>query len=271
MPYNYYLKYLITLNLSNKKIIERMKSLGFEVSKDRIEGLKKSMMLPEIFKDYSEGKQVDEKYIMKYARKFGIKEIWRYKLYKKPRDFKDTFLLLEDRSARLIPVILTIKGDKFVHESMRKLGFEYSKKSIELMLYYFFNPEKTSLKGWKEYFKSIPKARDLLDQPLNYIRYKFGLAPKMDYPAILQDLMHLSYYKSKENMAHDDRDHVNIAKKFADVAIKAGEKLQKYGGKDTETFLDDVVIEFENAEIDIPDIKEISDEEHEGGPQLNII
>ena len=165
MPYNYYLKYLITLNLSNKKIIEKMKSLGFEVSKDRIEGLRKSMMLPEIFKDYSEGKQVDEKYIIKYARKFGIKEIWRYKLHKKPRDFKDTFLLLEDRNARLIPVILTIKGDKFVHESMRKLGFEYSKKSIELMLYYFFNPERTSLKGWKEYFKSIPKACLLYTSP----------------------------------------------------------------------------------------------------------
>jgi hypothetical protein len=271
MPYNYYLKYLITLNLSNKKIIEKINSLGFDVSKDRIEGLKKGMMIPKIFKEYADGENVDEKYILKYANKFGIKEIWRYKLHKKPRDFKDTFLLLEDRNARLIPVILTIKGDKFVHESMRKLGYEYSKKSIELMLYYFFNIERTSLKGWKEYFKDIPKAKELLDQPLDYIRYKFGLSPKMDYPAILQDLMHLSYFKSKENLSFEDKEHINIAKKLADVAIKAGEKLQKYGGKDTETFLDDVIIEFENAEINIPDIKEISEEEHEEGPQLNII
>ena len=262
MPYDHYLKYLITTCMEPAEIVQHMQRLGYDVSRKKIDGMKKGMMIPQIFKKYADNEQVDEKYLIKYAKKFNIKELWRYKLHGKPREVEQLMELVKDKNARLIPVILTIKGDKLVHNSMRKIGYEYSEKAIDLLLHYFYNVEKLNIVGWKKYFKAnVPKAAALLDQPLDYIRYKFGLTPRLDYNTILQDLMHLSYYKSKENLSEDDRDSINTAKKLADLSIKAGEKLQKYGDKDSDTFLDDVVFEFENAGLEISAIDEIEDDE----------
>jgi len=269
MPYNHYLKYLITIGKEPKDIVMHMQRLGFDVERKKIDNLKKGMMLPKIFQKYAENKQVDEKYIVKYAKKFNIKAIWRYKLYGKPKGIEEMLELVKDKNARLIPVILTIKGDKLVHNSMRKLGYEYSSEAIDYLLHYFYDVEKMGLVGWKKYFqKNVPKAAGLLDQPLDYIRYKFGLSPKLEYNTILQDLMHLSYFKSKDNLSRDDKESISMAKKLADLSIKAGEKLEKYGGKDSDTFLDDVVFEFENAGIEIDAIEEIEDDE---GTSLDMI
>mgnify|MGYP006278101047 CR=1 FL=1 len=272
MPYFYYLRYLITLRLDNNEIKERMSELGFEVTDKEIKKLGKGMMLPKIFEKYAEGENVDKEYLIKYAKKFNIKEPWQYKLKHKPKAIKEMYHLIKDKNARLIPVILTIKGDKGVHRSMRKLGFEYSKEAIELMLYYFFNMKKMDITNWKEFFEeNVPKVAELLDKPLNYIRYKLGLNPKLEYDTILEDIMHLTYFKSREHLDQDTKEDIQMAKKLADLAIKAGEKLEKYGGGDSDTFLDDVHLQFENAGIELKGVEEIDEEHFDDEGQLDLI
>ena len=75
---------------------------------------------------------MDEKFIIKYASRFNIKEMWRYRLRNKPPEVKEMLQLVEDRQARLVPVILAIKGYPRYDTVLQELGREYSAQSVHL-------------------------------------------------------------------------------------------------------------------------------------------
>lgn len=260
-PYIRYLKYLISLHIDKSKIIKKMSDFNFDIDMEEIKHVKKNIMLPEVYSKYANGEDVDEDFLIDYAYEHGFGEFWEYKLESSPKEMKEVYDMMASEKARLIPLVLTIKGEKLIHNCMKDLGYEYSQKSIELMLDLFWNVKEMKFIDWKNYFSD--EVTDFLEKPLDYIKYKFGINPKMEYSNILEDIMHLSYFKSKDLMSgHATKDTVSMAKKLADVSIKAGEKLEKYGTNDTETFLDDVILKFENAGIEFKGAKEVDEDEN---------
>jgi hypothetical protein len=262
LPYANYLKYLLSTGRDEKDIIADMAELGFSPTREQLDSIRNTMMLPPVFKEYARGGQVDEKFIIKYASRFNIKEMWRYRLRNKPPEVKEMLQLVEDRQARLVPVILAIKGYPRYDTALQELGREYSAQSVQLLLHYFFNTKTVNLAGWRDFFQTFaPEARALLDQPLDYILFKLGLNPALTFSSILTDLMHMGYYKAKDFLSVDTRDHINMGKTMAELAIKAGEKLHKYGKGETNSFLEDIVLEFERANIPIPSVIEMKEGE----------
>lgn len=258
-PYDRYLRYLVSLHLKKTKIIKKMHDFGFDIDSKDIEKTKKDIMLPKVFKKYAEGEEVDEEYLLKYAYECDFGEFLEYKLKGEPKELAQSYDMMKDKYSRLIPLMLKVKGEKLVHKCMSELGYEYSQKAIELTLKLFWNIENMEFLDWKDYFPK--KIMKMLEKPLPYIKYKFGINPKLEYGSILEDIMHESYYQYKNILdGRINKENVQMSKKFADTAIKAGEKLEKYGNQDTESFLDDVVLAFENANMEI-EAKEIDDEE----------
>lgn len=264
LPCLYYLRYLISLGKSDRDIVSDMALLGFEVSREDLQPIRNSLMLPQAFLDHAAGKQVNERFLIKFASRFQMKELWTYKLNGKPRAVQEMMRLVRDREVRLIPLILTLKKDPKPTEALREIGYEYSQESVELLLHYFFNPKIVSFSAWRDILQRMsPSWAELLDQPLDYVRYRLGLAPSLSFVQILKDLMHQAYFQSKDFMRIPTRDSIDMAKKMADLSMKAGQLLEKYGSGDTRTFLDDVRLGFEQANIPIPTIEEV-EKEHAG-------
>lgn len=264
LPCDYYLRYLVTTCQSTQEIEDELAEIGFLAKKEDIDAARNSLMLPPIFEHFSQGKQVDERFLLKYASRFHIKEMWQHRLRGKPKAIKETLELAGERSIRLIPVILALKGYSGYDTALEELGKEYSPQSVKYLLHYFFNIEKINMTGWRRFFQhAAPEARDLLDQPLSYILFYFGLTPQLTYPDILRDLMHMGFYKAKDYMGIDTKDHIAMGKSMAELAIKAGEKLQKYGKGETKTFLEDIHLGFEKADLPIPSIEEVDEGEEE--------
>lgn len=262
LPYANYLKYLVSTSTDDKKIIADLAELGFSPEREQLQSIRNTMMLPPVFEEYAKGKQADEKFIIKYASKFNIKEMWRYKLRNKPPEVREMLQLVEDKQVRLIPVILSIKGYPKYDVALQELGRDYSAQSVQLLLHYFFNTKTVSLAGWRDFFQVFsPEARGLLDQPLDYILFKLGLNPALTFTNILTDLMHMGFYKAKDFLAIDTKDYISMGKAMAELSIKAGERLHKYGKGETNSFLEDIALEFERADIPIPSVVEMKEGE----------
>lgn len=255
MPYTRYIRFLITLGNTWTDIIHKMSDLGIDVSREQIEKTKRRMMLPRIFEKYAQGDDINEKYILQYAKEFQIEEAWSYHLCGEPEEMEEALDLVKEKNIRFIPVILKVKGEEKVYNCMKEMGLEHSKKSVNLLLKYFFDFSGKNIAEIKQYFKKYPKIGKLLDKPLDFIKYKFGITPALEYDEILRDLMHLSYFKSKENLTINTPNSVRDGKKLADIAIKAGEKLEKYGGSSKKDFLEEIEFQFEEAGVDF-DIEE---------------
>lgn len=264
LPCDYYLRYLITTCQSTEAILDILSNLGFAAKAEDVDSMRDSLMLPPAFTHFAQGQQVDERFLLKYAARFHIKEMWQHRLRSKPKAIKETLELVEEKHLRLIPLILALKQYKGYDTALQELGKEYSKESVHYLLHYFFNVERMNMTGWRKFFqRAAPEARDLLDQPLSYVLFYFGLTPQLSYPDILRDLMHMGFYKAKDYMGIDTRDHIAMGKSMAELAIKAGEKLQKYGKGETKTFLEDIHLGFEKADLPIPSIEEIDEEEED--------
>ncbi len=262
LPCANYLKFLITLGKKDKDIIVEMGSLGFEVEKKDLAPIRNSLMLPPMFAEYAKGKRADEKFLLKYASRFNIKEAWRYQLRNKPPAMGEALQLAKDPQVRLVPVILAIKGYPRYDEALMELGREFSAQSVQLLVHYFFDIKSINMTGWRKFFKKFsPEAFELLNQPLDYILFKLGLNPALAFTHILNDLMHMGFYKAKSFLSVDTKDYINMGKIMADLAIKAGERLQKYGKGETYTFLEDVTLAFEKADLPIPEIEELKEGE----------
>lgn len=262
MPYARYLSYLVSLGMTEMEIIMHMHKLGFNVERVEVDSIKRKMLLPSIFKKFANGEVVDQEFILKCAKQFEIEELWRYRFGKKSSDVEEMYDLVQRKNIRLIPLILTLKGDEIVHDELKELGLEYSKPAIQLMFHYFFDIQKMNLTEWRKWFdKYAPPVVDLLDKPLNYIRYYFGITPAVPYGKILKDLMHYGYYKAMTLLDSNSKEDLSIGKTMADLSIRAGEKYEKYSGGDVKSFLEDVILEFESANIGIPSIHEIEDNE----------
>lgn len=268
LPYIHYLKYLVTARKTQEEIIAELGELGFEVDSNEISSIERTMMLPPIFKQIAEGKSVagHERFILKYAAMFNIKDAWRYQLYGKPREFAEALQLVKDKDSRLIPVVLSIKGAPEALEALQILGKPYSPKAVELFLHYFFNTKIINIVGWRNFFDRYDsQVKEVLNQPLDYIRHKLGLKPDLEYVEILRDFMYLGYYKAKEYFEVGTQQFVNMGKTMSELALKAGEKYHQYSRGDTKSFLEDVKLGFKESNIPLPDIETIKGDE-EGKP-----
>lgn len=260
MPYIRYLRFLISLHLDPKDILIKMNKLGFEVEREKLDRIKKEMMLPEAFEQYANGEEVKEDFLVDYAKTFGASEFWEYKLKGTPEELEEVYMMMENEKLRLIPLLLRIKGEKYIHQCMKDVGYEYSDESYELLLKLFYNIEEMTFLDWKDYFPK--KLGNLLDKPLDYVKMKLKIKPKIKFSQILQNYMHVSYYKSMELFnGIPTKDNISMAKKLSDIAMKAGEKLEKYGTSDSDTFLDDIILEFENAGIEFKGAQEVEEGE----------
>jgi len=263
MFYKRYLKYLISLQHSPEKIMSMFLEIGISVKEQKIKQVKNMIMLPKVFEMYLDPdneKDIDTDYLIDFAYEKGFGEFWEYKIKGTPKELKEMYSIIQEKEVRLYPLLLAIKGEKDVHGCMRELGYEYSKKGIELTLDLFFDIKNIPFLDWKKHLPD--EAAKYLDEPLDYIKNKMGLEPSKTYEDILRDMMKFSYYKFK-NLAKDDHPDKSMeAKRFADIAIKSGEKLKKHGDADTQTFLDEVQVEFEKSDLEFK--TETVDDEDDG-------
>lgn len=251
MFYKRYLNYLISLQCSPEKIRSTLLELGIEIAETKIQKAKNMLMLPkafEIYMDPKNDKEIDPQHLINFAYEKGFGEFWEYKIKGSPKELKEMYDIIQEREVRLYPLLLAIKGEKDVHGCMRELGYEYSKKGIELTLDLFFDIKNVPFLDWKKYLPD--EAAAYLEEPLDYIKNKMGLEPSKTYESILRDMMKFSYYKFKDLAKDEHPDKSMEAKRFADIAIKSGRELKKHGDADTQTFLDEVQVEFEKSNLE---------------------
>ena len=251
MFYHKYLKYLISLHKTPAKIKSNLMELGIDITDEKIKSTKNELMLPEVFKIYADpdnDQEVDTDFLIDFAYESGFGEFWEYKLKETPEELEEMYDIIQNKEVRLIPLILALKGEEDVYGCMEELGYEYSKEGINLTLDLFFDATNIPFLKWKEYLPDV--AVEYLEKPLDYIKHELGLEPNKSYEDILRDIMKVSYYKFKDLSKDKYPDKSMEAKRFADIAIKSGAKLKKHGTGDTQSFLDEVQVEFEKSDLD---------------------
>ncbi len=256
LPFNNYLRFLVSTEPDDKKIKMDLSLVGFSVERDQIANIRNTLMVPQALRN----PLANEQFVMKYASRFGIKEAWKHKL-RKSATFAEMLELVKETEIRLLPPILALKGYKKYDSALADLGREYSPASVKLLLHYFYNPE-AGMTAWRDFLKTHnTQALEMLNHPLQYLLYKFGLSPEVPFSDILKDLMHLGYFKARELLSVETKDYIAMGKTMADLSIKAGERLQKVNKGDTNSFLEDIFLGFQSSNIPIPTLEELSEEE----------
>lgn len=256
LPFNNYLRFLVSTEPDDKQIKMDLSLVGFSVERDVIASVRNTLLVPQALRN----PLGNERFVMKYASRFGIKEAWKHKL-KKSNTFAEMLELVKENEIRLLPPILALKGYKKYDVALQELGREYSPESVKLLLHYFYNPE-AGMVAWRDFLKTHnSQALEMLNHPLQYLLYKFGLTAEIPFPNILKDLMHLGYFKAKEFLAIETKDYIAMGKTMADLSIRAGEKLQKVNKGDTNSFLEDIFLGFQSSDIAVPTLEEIDGEE----------
>jgi hypothetical protein len=187
---------------------------------------------------------------------------------------KGAFKLLNDPTMYLLVTSLALAQiddqdiELIIAESF---NIDYEFEDIKIFLKYFFNLEGWTLPDRQQFVETVTDAKKLkfyrfaLKGDKEYLMWKLGVTPKLNFEEKLQDMFTDSYYNFKEK----SRAKPDEAQKWAGLALKFSEKLdalQKEKKAGSKSMFDDIEIVIKSRAQDssdeiIPNIRDLNKDE----------
>jgi hypothetical protein len=127
--------------------------------------------------------------------------------------------------------------------------------SVEVLSHYhtnFFSPGGLNRTDWAQYVDHLASHEpyvyrmvySALTQPLDDLKQMVGLPTKKNFSNVLQTILTTADYKFRQYATRGDDNNDRHARHWGELAMKAGERFEKYGQKDAKSFADSVQTEF---------------------------
>ncbi len=270
-----YIQFLITQRKEIDEVNEILKIYSLPIVSqddwDRIYNEIISLRVPKKIKDYWLKKSINQPNDYASILKNCLLDL--DDAHKNSDIFKLSFNILDNEESYKIAKAMIIK--KLPNEDISallngKLSLGVNFQAVTLFEKYFFNVRNFTRVDWKKYFSSLSDAHDqkfLIDcfqNNLEDLKITLGLHAKISYTDSLQ-LIHVMAM-NKIKALNKDRNPLSDsgARKWVDVALKTGDRYEKYKSKTFTDFAKEVQMEFEYSEYDnntsYPSISELEGE-----------
>jgi len=193
--------------------------------------------------------------------------------HKNSENFKLSFSILDNEESSKIAKAMIIK--KLPSEDISallngKMNIGFNVESVKLYEKYFFNVRHFTRIEWKKYYSSLSDNQDkkfIIDcfqNNLEDLKIILGLHAKISYTDSLQ-LIHVMAMNKIKSLSRDRNPLSDSgARKWVDVALKTGDRYEKYKSKTFTDFSKEVQMEFDYDEyenkISYPSISELKGE-----------
>jgi len=176
-------------------------------------------------------------------------------------------ILNESATRNVLDCLLVRRADlKDVNDVMSiRFGKNISDRAFSSYKKHFFNLDWTAKDEWLHYLRSCGTTRRemlllaMRTEDQSRLRHRLGAPPRFEYAEILSDIVATSYFKFKD---HAEDPTPAMARAWADIMMKAGDRREKFGARDTSDLKRDLQIEFDYLEMDFPTLHEL-----EGGDE----
>ena len=208
---------------------------------------------------------------MESMRSLGIHEMWEVqKEFLKNgvgRSMRVAWLIFSDTQLRTAYAVL--KLSRFTVEEIEalfrdKYDINITKAVRSVLDRWFFDFSSLEREDWVHFVNRLDDEQRnkfmlvLKRKPKAAIEHALESTPNMGYRDVLADIMSTAYHKFKQAQGHPLLDPV--AMRWAELAMKAGEKQVKYTKDPTKDLRKDVQMRFEFEELNFPTLSELPDE-----------
>jgi hypothetical protein len=268
VPYEGYIRFLITSGLDSEETNEHLEELGLspipaEYWDRQFEALHE-LKIPKKIKKFwrNPGRKIPNGFF-EYMNVAGLKEAWEYNIGKNPH-FKAAVEAAKDFDMSLIiRGLLAIKAppEEITSVLNGKFGVVFRKISVQIFEKYFFNVKIMSRTSWKLYLKDLTnQERGIVYLGITgedmELRAELGLPSKISVSESYQKLHVLAMKKFDRYAKAGMPDSDDEAMKWAKLAMSAGDKYEKLKVSDATDFVRDIQMEFDQVDTDFPMIGE---------------
>lgn len=268
LPYENYIRFLITSGLDLEETNESLEELGLGKATpdywNRQYEILHNLKIPKKIKKFWKnptGKVPNG--FFEYMNVAGLKDAWLYNC-DNSKYFSQMIDVMSDPNITLILQAMTaVKASLEEISSIvnGKFAIPFHKESIRLFQIYFFDTKIMSRTSWKIYLKDLPSEDrnvlylGLVGEDLE-LRALLGLPTKISVSENYQKLHIFSMTKfmrySKAGVNQSDSE----ALKWAKMAMDSGDRYEKLKVSDATDFVRDIQMEFDQIDTDFPTIGE---------------
>lgn len=268
LPYENYIRFLITSGLDSKETNEHLEELGLNKVPveywDRQYEALHSLKIPKKVKKFwrNPGRNIPNGFF-EYMNVAGLKEAWEYNVGKN-QFFKAAVDAAQDFDMSLI--IRGLLSVRASHEEVSsvlngKFATVFRKESVHIFEKYFFNTKIMSRASWKLYLKDLTnEERGIIYLGITgeeeELRAELTLPSKISVSENYQKLHVFAMKKFARYSKAGDPNADNEAMKWAKLAMSAGDKYEKLKISDATDFVRDIQMEFDQVDTDFPLIGE---------------
>lgn len=207
---------------------------------------------------------------MDQMREIGIQEMWEVqKEFLKDgvgRDMRVAWSIFSDPKLRTAYAVLRLSRfsiDEIKGLFKNQYDITLSPSVEKILKSWFFDFSNMDREDWKCLIRNLDeeqksKYRLVLERkPKHAIEFALGQVPNLGYRDVLNDIMATSYSRFKEASEHPLLDSLTM--KWAELAMRAGEKQVRYTKDPTKDLRQDVQMRFEFEEMSFPTLAELPD------------
>lgn len=204
----------------------------------------------------------------------GIKELWEtqpeYKSTKtrgRPRLISKAYGIFANPEQRNVFSILRIREfdpQDIIEIFGEKFNLSLSEGIVDIAGKYFFDFERLGKRDWHSLLQNLPQSqREMLQVGIGsvskeFVEYKAGRIPHITFEEILNDIMVTSYYKFKATVDQPLMD--NLAMKWANMSMSAGERRSRWTGGDKASLAEEVQLRFDFTSPSFKTLAELTEE-----------
>jgi hypothetical protein len=273
-PYERYLSFLVSRKADVNGTLTKLRLPTLSPKELHDRNFLAEKAPPSVKKYIMDGNISVSKQFMSWTESHGIRELWEIQ-----PEFRETehrvktagsddmasacriFAVAEHRTALSLMIMRSFELDDIVDAFEQHYNLAVTEEMLVLYQKYFFDTTGMTRKDWFALIHALPedqasKLTTGLRGSKEMVEYAVGKMPKVTFEHILHDIMVSSYYKYRALVNQPLMDQ--LAMKWADQAMAAGEKKAKYTKGDRTDILEDIQLRFEFEEPEFPTITELS-------------
>lgn len=267
LPYENYIRFLITTSLDSDETKEHLDDLGLRYDDetfteywDKQYELLHSLSIPKKVKKFwnnPSGKIPPG--FFEYMNVAGLKEAWMYNAGQ-DKDFIQVIEAVKDANVYIVArgLVSSKAGDDEISAVINgKYAMPFSKRAAALFKKYFFNTQILKRSDWKLHLNSLEgDERQILYLGMmgetEEMRAELGLPVKISVSENYQKLHVFAMERFNKYRKAGDNAADQHAIKWAQLAMSSGDKYEKLKVSDATDFVRDIQMEFDYVDTEFP-------------------
>jgi hypothetical protein len=259
-PFENYVKVLLLKGYDNTSILKKTKAFGFvPLTDDEIDDRRNDLfglLPPEVVQHiYPPDRANYQTLITKFSKELGllnIDEVIPVLQGSRNKEWDEAINAVLDSEIRvpLQALILFKMPLEDIQSNMeRKHGWAMSMAGLEMFIKYFWNIRAMTKLEVFNYISVIENGKirstflDSYHRKEEKVRWKFTGENLLNYEKVLQSVMNESFQRFQSSLKDESTESVTVIGKWADLAMKAGEKFDKMFKKESTDSLNNLVFE----------------------------